>query len=115
MHESLRLYDMCLALLDQEAEALENENEELLEELCRKRVTLMEDAWEKRDGCDPVLLLERLENIRSAQKELTAQTRMQTETLRMTLQNSRKESSRLAGYGKAVGNGQNASLLRKEG
>ena len=115
MHESLRLYAACLTLISQETQALDNEDEARLEELCSERIALMEKAWEKREGCDPALLAEQLKAIQYAQEELTAKTRMRTETLRMTLQNSRKESTRLAGYGKIVGNGQNQSLLRKEG
>jgi len=115
MHESLHLYSECLTLIGQEAEALDNEDEDRLEELYQRRVHLMEEAWKKKDGCDPALLSKKLKAIQSAQEELTAKTRMRTETLRMTLQNSRKESTRLTGYGKAMGNGQNLSSLYKEG
>lgn len=115
MHESLRLYDACLTILDQEAEALDNEDEERLQELCDNRAQLLEEAWRKRDGCEPALLMERLETIRKAQDSLTAKARMQAETLRLALKNNRQESTRLAGYGKTLGSGQNVSLLRKEG
>ena len=115
MHESLHLYATCLTILGQEAEALDNEDEDRLEELCQKRTLLMEEAWKKRDGCDPALLAGHLTTIQVAQGELAAKTRMRTETLRITLQNSRKESTRLAGYGKAIGNGQSPPSLYKEG
>jgi len=115
MHKSLRLYAMCLALIKREVEALESEDEENLEQLCQKRMEIMDEAWKSKDGCDPNLLAKQLRAIQKAQADLTAKTRMHTETLRMTLQNSRKESTRLAGYGKTISNGQNMSLLRKEG
>jgi hypothetical protein len=115
MHASLRLYDDCLTILGQESEALENEDEERLRELCEKRARLMEEAWRKKDGCETALLRERLDALRQAQDSLIARTRMQTQTLRLALENNRRESNRLAGYGKAVGCGQNAFLLRKEG
>lgn len=115
MHESLRLYDTSMAVLAEETEALENEQEDLLPELSRKRKTLMEEAWAKRAGCPAPLLLEKLEAIRNAQTKLAAQASMQMETLRLSLKSSRKESSRLAGYGRTLGGGQNMSLLHKEG
>ncbi len=115
MHESLRLYDASLALLDKEKEAIDNKEEERLQELFQKRAALMEEAWQKRDGCPSSLLAERLRAIQKAQEALTAKARMQTETLRLELKNSRQESTRLTGYGKMLGNGQNRSLLRKEG
>ncbi len=115
MHESLRLYDACLTILDQEAEALDSEDDERLQELCAKRARLLEQAWEKRDGCARDLLRERLEAIKKAQDSLIARTRAQTETVRLALKKNRQESTRLAGYGKALGGGQSMSLLRKEG
>lgn len=115
MHESLRLYDASLALLAEEAEALESENEDRLLELSQKRLALMKEAWEKRAGCSVPLLLERLEAIRKAQDTLAVKAKTQMETLRLTLQNSRKETTRLAGYGKTLGSGQGVSLLYKEG
>lgn len=115
MHESLRLYDACLTILDQEAEALDNEDEERLQELCEQRARLMEEAWKKRDGCEPSLLMERLESIGKAQDSLAANARTHSETLRLALKDSRQESTRLTGYGKALGSGQTMSLLRKEG
>ncbi len=115
MHESLRLYDTCLTILDQEAEALDNEDDERLQELCERRARLLERAWEKREGCENALLEERLRAIQKAQDSLAARTRMQAETLRMSLKNSRQESTRLTGYGKTLGSGQSPSFLRKEG
>ena len=115
MHESLRLYDVSLSILEQEIQALDNEDEELLTELCGKRAALMEEAWEKRAGCPADLLLERLKMIQEVQGTLAAKARMQTETLRLDLQHNRKESTRLTAYGKALGHGQNMYMLRKEG
>ena len=115
MHESLRLYDASLEILAREAEALEHEDEERLLELCQKRAGFMEEAWAKREGCPEELLRERLEAIKKAQETVAAQVQMRNETLRLELKNSRQETTRLAGYGKMLGNGQNMSLLRKEG
>ena len=115
MHESLRLYDASLILLNQEAQAIENEEEERLPELCEKRMALMEEAWQKRAGCDSGLLIERLQVIHKAQADLVAKARAQTGALRLSLKNSRQESTRLAGYGKAIGSGQNIPFLCKEG
>jgi len=115
MHESLRLYDASLVILAEETEAIENEEEERLPELSQKRKALMEEAWAKRAGCPAPLLIEKLEVIRNAQNKLAAKATMQMETLRLSLKNSRKESTRLAGYGRTLGGGQNMSLLHKEG
>lgn len=115
MHEALRLYDASIAILAQEAEALESEDAERLMELCQNRARLMDEAWSKRAGCPADSLLERLEVIRKAQETIIFQTKTQTETLRLDLKNNRQESTRLAGYGRMLGNGQNMSLLYKEG
>lgn len=115
MHESLRLYDASLEIINQEREALDAENDERLAELCEKRMTCMREAWEKRAGCDPLAILERLEAIQRAQALLARQAREQTEILRMALQNSRKENTRLSGYGKVVNRRQSALIVSKEG
>ena len=115
MHESLRLYDASLALLNQEREAVDAKNEERLVELCEKRKAYMEEAWEKRAGCDPDALRQKLETILEAQRSLTRRTQEESEILRMALQNSRKENTRLAGYGKVVNRRQNALIVSKEG
>ena len=115
MHESLRLYDESLTLMHQEKQALEAEDEERLMELCEKRKAFMKEAWEKRAGCDRLALLERLEAIQEAQDDLTRRAREATEMLRLALQSSRKENTRLTGYGKVVGSRQNALIVSKEG
>lgn len=115
MHECLRLYETSLELLRREEEAVEREDEERLQELCEKRAALMKEAWEKRAGCDPLLVLEKLEAIRQAQTKLSAKANAQRETLRLALQSSRRENTRLAGYGKVVSHRQNALIVSKEG
>ncbi|MDL2210515.1 hypothetical protein LJC26_06900 [Desulfovibrio sp. OttesenSCG-928-O18] len=115
MHECLRLYETSLGILRQEEEAIEREDEERLLELCAKRAALMEEAWEKRAGCDPLLVLEKLEAIQREQARLSSKATAQQETLRLALQSSRRENTRLAGYGKVVGHRQNALIVSKEG
>ena len=115
MHESLRLYDASLALIAEERNAIDAEDEERLGELCEKRTAYMEKAWEKRAGCDPAAILERLEAIRNDQMLLTRRAQDETEIIRMALQNSRKENTRLAGYGKVVNRRQSAFIVSKEG
>lgn len=115
MHESLRLYDASLAMITQENEALDAQDEERLQDLCEKRTAYMREAWEKRSGCDPLAILERLESIRKAQALLTQRAQVETESLRAALQNSRRESTRLAGYGKVVNHRQSALIVSKEG
>lgn len=115
MHDSLRVYDACLAMIAMETEALENEDEERLLELSQNRAALMNEAWGKRAGCSSALLLERLEAIRKAQRTLEEKTEQRTETLRIALKSTSKESTRLAGYGRALGDGMNLSLLYKSG
>ena len=115
MHESLRLYDAALGLIAKESEALDIEDEEQLDDLCRARVVLMEEAWRKRNGCDPVLLMQKLESIRQAQQTVMRKARIASNTLRLALQSSRKESGRLSGYGKLVNAGQRALIISKEG
>ena len=115
MHECLRLYDAALRILAKEVEAFDREDEEHLEELCRERYDLMEEAWNLRAGCDSVLLRGRLEAIRNAQDSLAGRARMTRDNLRLALQSSRKESGRLNAYGKLVTTRQNALILSKEG
>lgn len=115
MHVSLRLYDASLSILAEEAAAIENEQEERLPDLCAKRMALMEEAWEKRAGCDPLLLLEKLQAIQEAQSKMTIRANTEMETLRLALQNSRRENNRLAGYGKVVAHRQSAIFMSKEG
>lgn len=115
MHESLRLYDTALSILGQEMEALDKENDDLLDELFEKRTLIMAEAWEKRSGCNERLLLEKLEALQKAQNELSRKAGMQRETLRLSLQNSKKQGVRLAGYGKVVSNTATAFTMVKEG
>lgn len=115
MHESLRLYDTALSILTSEMEALDQEDDDLLAELFEKRAQVMAEAWKKRSGCGERLLLEKLESILKAQNELTQKANMQKETLRLSLQNSKKQGDRLAGYGKVVSNRDTAFTMIKEG
>lgn len=115
MHESLRLYDTALLLLTREAEALDKEDDDLLAELFEKRAQVMAEAWEKRSGCDKSALLDKLESIQKAHNDLTQKTNMQRETLRLSLQSSKKQGTRLAGYGKAVSNRDTAFTMIKAG
>ena len=115
MHESLRLYDAALELVAEEAKALDHEEEERLEELFEARTSLMEEAWRKRDGCAPELLAQKLEAVRLAQSLLARKATIARDTLRLALQSSRKESGRLAGYGRVTQTGQSALILSKEG
>lgn len=115
MHESLRLYDAALHFLRQEEKALDAEDDDRLAELFGQRAAVMAQAWEKRDGCDAASLLRKLEAVRTAQAELARKAAMQKETLRLALQNSRKQGNRLAGYGKLVSNKDTAFTMIKEG
>ena len=115
MHDSLRLYDLSLAMIGQEIEALESEDDDRLMGLCEARMEYMQEAWDKRAGCDPGALLKRLEAIRKAQRILADKTRDVTDAMRVALQNSRRENARLAGYGKVISHRQSALIVSKEG
>lgn len=115
MHESLRLYDACLSILVEEEAAFAAQNEERLMELCDRRMSFMEQAWQQRAGCDDAALRAKLEAIQSAQENLTRKTRSEMETLRLALQHSRRENTRLAGYGKTVASRQSALIVSKKG
>ncbi|CAK7042561.1 MAG: hypothetical protein DELT_02889 [Desulfovibrio sp.] len=115
MHESLRLYDTALEILTRENEALEKEDDDLLATLYADRVSIMAEAWEQRTGCNKTALVEKLRAIQKAQQELTQKASMQKETLRLALQNSKKQSTRLAGYGRVVSNWETAFTMVKEG
>lgn len=115
MHESLRLYDTALLILAQETEALEKEDDDLLAELFEKRVGTMAEAWEKRSGCDKLALLGKLESIQKAHDDLAQKANMQRETLRLSLQSSKKQGTRLAGYGRVVSNRDTAFTIIKAG
>lgn len=115
MHESLRLYDTALSILTREMEALDQEDDDLLAQLFDQRAQVVAEAWEKRSGCSERLLLEKLKSILKAQNELTQKANMQRETLRLSLQNSKKQGNRLAAYGKVVSNRDTAFTMVKEG
>ena len=98
MHASLLLLDAALELATLEVAALANEDDELLERLIRDREALMDEAWEKRQGCSEELMLERIVSLQEIHEHLCTQVRRLTQEVRATLQDNKKESSRLTGY-----------------
>lgn len=115
MHECLLLYDTALDLLAQEERAVAQENEDILDDLVAQRTTIMQTAWEKRAGCPAALVMEKLEAIQRKQARIEREADKKLELVRLSLQSSRKENTRLSGYGKVVSHRQSALIVSKEG
>jgi len=98
MHASLLLLDAALELATLEVAALANEDDELLEQLIHDREALMNEAWEKRQGCSEELMLERIVSLQQIHNHLCEQVRRLTQKVRAALQDNKKESTRLTGY-----------------
>jgi hypothetical protein len=101
MHESLRLLDIAMDVLGRELNAVEEEDDELLERLCGEREVLMRRAWELRGGCDARALEEKLHLLQRAQKDLSYRAGLLTERVRGSLRENRRQSAGLSGYRKA--------------
>ncbi|MDL2271781.1 hypothetical protein LJC23_01970 [Desulfovibrio sp. OttesenSCG-928-I05] len=105
MHDSLRLLDDALEIARQELRALDAEDEERLHELCEQRMTLMDQAWARRDGCDPQLLAKALTAIQNVQRSLSLLAGSRSQELSDLLKDSRQESLRINGYRRATTQG----------
>ena len=101
MHESLQLFDAAISLARQEADALIAEDEELQDQLCSERAELMARAWERRDGCDPAALEEKLLCLQQLQEKLSTQTQNAADLLREALKDARRQGTGISGYRKA--------------
>lgn len=101
MHESLQLLNAAISLARQEADALIAEDEELQERLCGERAEFMAKAWERRDGCDPAALEEKLLCLQQLQEKLSTQTQSAADVLREALKDTRKQGAGISGYRKA--------------
>ena len=115
MHESLLLLAEALVLTGQEQEALAEENEERLYELCERRTALLARAWEQREGCDTAALVTALQAIQQAQDKLNITAQVISDEMREALQQSREQSTRLSGYHKVVARQQSSLLLSTRG
>ena len=62
----------------------------------------MSEAWEKRQGCSEALMLERILSLQQIHNHLREQVRRMTQKIRATLQDNKKESTRLTGYQASV-------------
>lgn len=105
MHESLRLLDEAADLAKQEIRALDTEDEALLQELCDQRAALINEAWEKRQGCDPARLADALTAVQHIQQSLTAHAKARSLELQDALKDSRQESTRINGYRRVTAQG----------
>ena len=70
MHTSTRLLDEVLDLIRSEMAALSAEDLDKAEELSAHRNTLLEQAWERREGCDEQALRAHLLRVQAAQTGL---------------------------------------------
>jgi hypothetical protein len=105
MHESLRLLDEAAAIAVGEIRALDAQDEERLQKLCDRRAALINEAWERREGCDPARLADALGAIRKIQQSLTAQAKSRSLDLQDALRDSKQESTRINGYRRVTAQG----------
>jgi len=70
MHASTRLLDEVLDLIRSEVAALSAEDVDRAEELSARRSMLLEQAWERREGCDEPTLRAHLLRVQAAQTGL---------------------------------------------
>ncbi len=115
MHESLRLLDEALAISKKEAAALEAADDALLERLCGQRAALLQEAWEKREGCDPLHMSEALMALQEIQRTLRVRTQSLADEISAELKASRKESTRIKGYHKTVSSSDRAFYVSRLG
>jgi len=102
MADSLSLLDQALFLGEQELVALASGDVDTADLNSRERGRLMDEAWERREGVALDTLQEKLLKMQSLQGRLTDEARRLHANIKSELQRSRKHSTRLKGYRKAV-------------
>ncbi|MFV0422708.1 hypothetical protein [Oleidesulfovibrio sp.] len=102
MVDSLALLDQALTLGEGELNALAEGDVDTADTSAQERGRLIALAWEKRDSVREDELREKLLQLQTLQGRLTSEARKLHQSLREELQRSRKESTRLSGYRRAV-------------
>jgi hypothetical protein len=115
MHQSLRLLDIVIDLLQAETKAVDEGDDELQENLLRQRAEHMQRAWASREGCDAQSMTERLRHIARVQQELARRTGLVVNALRDSLNESRRQATRLTGYSRTGAHSGSVLLMDRKG
>ena len=102
MADSLTLLDQALFLGEQELAALSSGDVDTADLNFRERGRLLDEAWERREGVALDVLHEKLLKMQNLQGRLAEEARRLHSGIKDELQRSRKHSTRLKGYRKAV-------------
>lgn len=105
MADSLSLLDMALQLGERELGALTMGDVDAAESASRERAELVEMAWNRRDTEAPEALHDlrsKLLRLQCLQGRLTEEARRLHDNIRSQLQQSRRETQRLDGYGRGA-------------
>lgn len=102
MSSGIDLMDLALALGERELEALRDERVEEAQELASERGEAMRKAFEAPPGDDVEAFRERLHRMNHLQDRLTLEARRLHGEVRERMKGVKKESKRMAGYGKAA-------------
>ncbi len=102
MADSLALLDQALMLGENELNALACGDVDAADDSAQERGKLLTRAWEQRESVQEDDLRQKLLQLQTLQGRLTSEARKLHQSLREELQRSRKESTRLAGYKRAI-------------
>jgi len=101
MSDCLTLLDQALELANKELEQLSSDIVDNVETMARERSRLVARAMEARNEASLDALRGKLQQLQSLQGRLTLEAKRLHESVRLELLRTKKESTRMAGYGKA--------------
>ena len=84
-HPSIALFAEATQIARQEKEALLEEDSTRLESLIRQRESLMDAAWEQREGCDTGLLMRSMTELAALMEKLLVECQNEQEAIRSKL------------------------------
>ncbi len=97
-----KMLDAALDLSMQELTALSKDDYDQAEILSKRRSKLVQEAWTLRSQCPESVYKAKLLQLQSMQKRLQSLAQEKKHSSQQSLQRSRKESKRLAGYKQAM-------------
>lgn len=92
MHPVEKLYSDAMEIARQELSAMENEDMDLLDELCLKRRQILEKAWCQREGCAPEFLIKKISEQHEMQNKLKDKAESMSNDIRRQLKTRNKQS-----------------------
>jgi glutamyl-tRNA reductase len=102
MSDCLSLLDQALELGKRELTLLTNEEVDDLEEMAKERRRLISKAMENHEDVSLHELYDKLQQLQSLQGRLTTEAQRLHESVKRELQRTKQETTRHAGYGKAL-------------